>query len=116
MGKLPIGEDTIPLLVIDGQMLFLKDIENKYPTIYNSLFAIGEPTTIDTKIEITDDLLITRFKRRMEQGRETTIHRFLISLSPSKQLAEMRKKSKLGKELLNAEKGLLEWELGVLKK
>lgn len=124
MAKLPNGEETIPLLIIDGKMLSLKEIEKEYPDVYNNLTSEStkdinyykklllskEPT-----IEITNKLLIKRFEERMKQGRERTIHRFLTTISPTRQMIEMVKKTKIGKELIEAERGLLEWELRILK-
>lgn len=124
MAKLPNGEETIPLLIIDGKMLSLKEIEKEYPDVYNSLTS--EPTkdinyykklllSKEPTIEITNKLLIKRFEERMKQGRERTIHRFLTTISPTRQMIEMVKKTKIGKELIEAERGLLEWELRILK-
>lgn len=112
--KLPKGEETLPIIEIEGKMLTLDELKKLYPEIYDKLVS----PTIAYEVKIRDALLLERFRMRLTQKRVPTIHRwgYPQTLTPEEQLAYMEARDPVGLELINAERGLLEEELAMLKR
>lgn len=113
MRKLPKGEETIPIIEVEGRFLTLQELKEQYPELYKKLL---EPKTLES-VEVSPELLIERFRRRLAQRRVPTIYRwgFPMSLTPEEQLRHMEARDEIGLELIEAERKLLEWELAVLR-
>ncbi len=106
--RLPRGEETLPILVVEGRMLTPQELREQYPELYRELLE-------RRLIEITDELLIERVRRRVAQGREMTIYRWEFEITPEEQLRHMELRDEIGLELIEAERKLLEWELAKLR-
>lgn len=115
MAKFPFGEETLPIVEVEGKLLTLAELEEQYPELYRQLL---EPTrAVSAIIMISDELLVERVRRRVAQGREPTIYRWgdPASLTPEEQLAHMEARDAIGLELIAAERKLLEEELRMLR-
>ncbi len=113
--KLPKGEETLPIIEIEGVVLTLEEVRRLHPDAYRQLTT---PRVV-FKYAVSDELLVERFRMRMAQGRVATIRRFDIEhpiLTPEEQLAHMEARDKVGLELIEAERKLLEEELAMLKR
>lgn len=97
--RLPRGEETLPFYDSEGKMLTLDKLHKS-----NLL-----------RPHVTDKLLIERMRMRISQGRVPTIYRFEYELSPDSQLKHMELGDEIGSELIQAERGLLEEELRILR-
>jgi len=111
--RLPSGEETLPIIEVEGKFLTLEELKQQYPELYESLFkgVAGPPPQLG---KISDELLIERFRMRMAQGRESTIYRLQYELTPEEQLMHMEARDEIGLELIEAERKLLEEELRIL--
>jgi len=96
--RLPRGEETLPFYDLEGKML--------------TLDRLHRPDLL--RPHITDKLLIERMRMRISQGRVPIIYRFEYELSPNSQLNHMELGDKIGLELIQAERKLLEEELRIL--
>lgn len=111
MRRLPKGEETIPIIEVEGRFLTLAELKAQYPELYRKLL---EPRTLEF-IEVSEELLVERVRRRIAQGRVMTIYRFDMALTPEEQLAHMEARDDIGMELIEAERRLLEEELRLLR-
>lgn len=98
------AEEHIPFTKADGKFRTLKEVMEKYPRLYSMWTTRGLPEV--TAIDDSDELMIERVKARIAQGKEHTIYRWGMKLTPKEQLEHMKKRSKIGKELIQAERGL----------
>lgn len=110
--RLPEGEETLPIIEVDGKLLTLEELRQQYPELYERLLeGAGNP---ELGI-ISDELLIERVRIRIAQGREPTIYRIQGELTPEEQLTHMEARDEIGLELIEAERKLLEEELRILR-
>jgi len=108
--KLPKGEETIPIVEIEGRFHTPQDLR-KQPYLLRQVLGARVLT-------VSEKLLIERVRERSRQGRERTVYRFdreNPELSPEDQIWHMERRTTIGKELLEAEQKLLEEELAILK-
>jgi hypothetical protein len=104
MRKLPYGEETLPIFKRNGKLLKPKEMNKK---------ILKEAKL---SLDMTPkDLLIERFRMRVEQGRTSTIHTMNRDYTPTQQLEHMTRGDAIGKEFLQAEEGLLREELDILE-
>lgn len=96
--KLPRGEETLPIAEEGGRMLTLRELRGKKLKLRR----------------VSDNLLIERVMKRIQQGRVPTIYQLQRELSPSDQIKHMKRKDKIGAELLEVEFGLLQEEIRIL--
>ena len=108
MRRLPKGEETLPIVEVEGRFLTLQELREQYPELYRELLE-------RRPIEVSLELLIERVRRRIAQGREPPIYRWEFELTPEEQLRHMELRDEIGLELLEAERKLLEWELAKLR-
>lgn len=102
--KMPLGEDTLPIADIDGNLLRHSDLVGKGIALSMALASIS------------DRLLIERVRQRISQGRVGPIYQVpQKEYSPSDQLQHMIDKDELGKLLLDAERKLLEEEIRIIE-
>lgn len=108
--KLPKGEETIPIIEVEGRFLTPLELERLYPERYRALMLRPEVT-------VSHELLIERVRRRIAQGRVRTIYRwgFPMALTPEEQLRHMELRDEIGLELLEAERKWLEETLRLLR-
>lgn len=99
--KLPKGEETLPIAEVEGKFL-----------TPNELRRLGLPLELRP---VPTELLIERMRRRVAQGRVATIYRLQYELSPEGQLKHMELGDDIGLELIEAERKLLEEEIGILR-
>jgi len=111
--KLPMGEETLPIAIIEGKMLTPLQLK-EHPAEFGLLVKGERPRFM----AITDDLLIERVRQRYAQGREATIYRFVADgmkeIFPEDQIVEMEQRSVLGLEFIKAERKLVEEELRII--
>lgn len=112
--RLPRGEETLPIIEVDGKFLTLEELRQQYPELYRSLLGGAGSPNPHIGI-ISDDLLIERVRIRMAQGREPPIYRMNYALTPEEQLMHMEARDEIGLELIKAERGLLEEEMRILR-
>jgi len=103
--RLPKGEETLPVVEVDGELLTSGGLEKAYPRL--RLVGLREPAS--TK------LLIQRKRMRIKQGRVRTIYRPQYSLTAEEQLRHMELQDAIGLELIDVERKLLEEELRILR-
>ncbi len=109
--RLPLGEETLPIIEIEGRMVPLEELKLRYPDVYRQLITVRE-------FEVSDELLIERVRQRHAQGRVPTIYRFIRDepeLSPERQIWHMERRTEIGLELIQAERKLLEEEINILR-
>jgi len=112
--RLPKGEETLPIVEVEGRFLTLQELKRDYPKLYQRLIR-----GIVRELVVSDELLIQRVKLRYAQGREITIYRLIFDevkeLSPEDQIREMEQRTRTGLELIEAERKLLEEEIGIIR-
>ena len=108
--RLPKGEETLPVVEVDGKFLALGKLKESSPGVYQSLLQrLPRMETIPSK------LLIQRVAERIAQGRVATIYRLEHELAPDEQLRRMNLGDEIGLELIEAERKLLEEELRMIR-
>ncbi|GAI36938.1 unnamed protein product [marine sediment metagenome] len=115
--RLPKGEETLPIIVVEGRMLTLEELRRLYPELYETLIGLRRQG-LGLEFEITDELLIERMRRRIAQGRVQTIYSLSLvepELTPEEQLRHMEMRDQIGLELIGAERKLLGEELRLLR-
>ncbi|MBA7670777.1 hypothetical protein ES703_78924 [subsurface metagenome] len=105
MRRLPRGEETLPVVEVEGELLTPAGLEKAHPEL--RLDELREPAS--TK------LLIERVRMRLKQGRAPTIYRFRYQLTPEEQLSHMESQDDIGLELIEVERKLLEEELRIMR-
>jgi len=105
--RLPKGEETLPIVEVEGRFLTPQELAREH---LRAILALPE-------IRVSDELLIERVRRRIAQGREPTIYRlgFPMVLTPVEQLRHMEMRDEIGIQLIEAERKLLEEELTILR-
>lgn len=103
--RLPKGEETLPVVEVDGELLTLGGLEKAHPRL--RLDELREPASTS--------LLIERKRKRINQGRVGTIYRPQYSLTAEEQLRHMELQDVIGLELIEVERKLLEEELRILR-
>ncbi|GAI76905.1 unnamed protein product [marine sediment metagenome] len=117
--RLPKGEETLPIVVVEGRFLTLQEVQQFHPDLYGALIGrprLGAPLL---EFEVSDELLIERMRRRIAQGRVPTIYALSLvepELTPEQQLRHMEMRDRIGLELIEAERGLLREELAMLRR
>lgn len=109
--RLPLGEETLPIIEVEERMVSLEQLKVHYPDVYRQLITVRE-------FEVSDELLIERVRQRHAQGRVPTIYRFIrdsLELSPEQQIWHMEHRTDTGLELIEAERKLLEEEINILR-
>jgi len=111
--RLPLGEETLPITIVEGKMTSLQDLEQHYPLLYKDLVSRKV-----FELKVSDELLVSRVKQRHAQGRVATIYRMVHDgvkeFSPEEQIEEMEARTPTGLDFIKAESKLLEEELKVL--
>lgn len=112
--KLPKGEETLPIIEIEGKMMTLQEVRQFYPSTYQRLVT----PRLRLAYKVSDELLVERFRIRLAQGRVATIYRWGVPmvLTPEQQLIHMEARDEIGLELIEAERKLLGEELAMLKR
>ena len=105
MRRLPKGEETLPVIEVEGKLLTSSGLEKAYPRL----------RLVDLKQPASTRLLIERKRMRVNQGRVRTIYRFTYELTPEDQLRHMELQDAIGLELIEVERKLLEEELRILR-
>ena len=105
MRKLPKGEETLPVIEIEGELLTPSGLEKAHPRL----------RLVDLKQPASTRLLIERKRMRVNQGRVRTIYRPQYSLTAEEQLRHMELQDAIGLELIDVERKLLEEELRILR-
>lgn len=98
MQKLPKGEETLPIAEVGGRFLTFSEL-GRLPEL----------------ITVSNQLLIKRMEERVAQGRVPTIYRLEYELTPAQQVEHMKLGDDIGKELLEAERKLLEHEIRIMR-
>lgn len=98
--RLPAGEETLNIVRYGGVYLT--------PNQITSLAQLRGG-------EVPTELLIERLRTRMGQGRVSTIYRLQHELSPAEQLGHMVAGDEIGLELIEAERKLVQEEIGILE-
>ncbi len=113
--RLPKGEETLPIVEVEGRFLTLQQLKRDYPRLYEP-FVKG---VFVRQLRISDELLVERVRRRHAQGRVPTIYRLIFDevkeLSPEQQIREMEQRTRTGLELIEAERKLLEEEIRIIR-
>lgn len=112
--KLPKGEETLPIIEVEGKLLTLEELKQQYPELYESLFGVAGTSNPHVGV-ISEELLIERVRVRIAQGREPTIYRLHYALTPEEQLMHMEARDEIGLELIEAERKLLEEEFRMMR-
>ena len=117
--KLPKGEETLPFAEVNGKFLTLNELQTQYPEVLKALLQpVSALGAVSYASQTSSELLLTeRFKQRMLQGRERTIHRVDLVfpiLTPEEQLKHMQAKDEIGMELLAAERKFLQEEIRLI--
>lgn len=114
--RLPKGEETIPIVVIERLMLSPLELMKEHPRQYEVLVSRRK---LVYPMRVTDELLVERVRRRYAQGRVATIYRLITDeekeLTPEEQIRHIEQRTKTGLELIEAERKLLEEELSILR-
>jgi len=104
--RLPKGEETLPIIEVEGKFLTLGKLRESSPRAYQSLLQ---------RLPRPPELLIQRVTERIAQRREATIYRLKHELTPDEQLRHMKLGDEIGLELIEAERKLLEEELKIIR-
>ncbi len=102
MRRLPKGEETLPVIEVEGELLTSSGLEKAH-----RLRLVKQPASTR--------LLIERKRMRVNQGRVRTIYRFRYQLTPEEQLRHMELQDAIGLELIEVERLLLEEEVKILR-
>lgn len=103
--RLPKGEETLPVVEVEGELLTPSGLEKAHPRL----------RLVDLKKPASTRLLIERMRVRVSQGRVPTIYRFRYELTPEDQLRHMELQDTIGLELIKVERLLLEEEVKILR-
>ena len=111
--RLPRGEETLPIIEVEGRFLTLEEVRRLHPEQYRKLLELKP-----LELEVSLELLTERFRRRLAQGRVATIYRLErfppLTLTPEDQLRHIELRDEIGLELLEAEREWLEETLRLL--
>ena len=113
--RLPKGEETLPIIEVEGRFLTLEELQREYPELYKELTE-KKRLGISPALTVPEELLIERVKLRHAQGRVPTIYRLQppYELTPEEQIWHMEQRTEIGLQLIEAERKLLEEELKIL--